>query len=36
MIYSALPDIFPFSLATAPVGFVISFPQELHVMIVDA
>ena len=36
MIYSALPEIFPFNFATAPVGVAISFPQELHVIEVDA
>ena len=36
MIYSELPEIFPFILALDPVGSAIVFPQELHATDVDA
>jgi hypothetical protein len=36
MNYSTLPEIFPIIFAFAPVGVDITFPQDLHVTVVDA
>jgi hypothetical protein len=36
MIYSALPEIFPFIFAFEPDGSAKLFPQELHATTVDA